>query len=159
MLHFRLRHTPRANRSIDPGRFFFDLSTNQLSADVMHLAASILRGDPESNEIDLFLDGIPITPNVLSDSRFREFASLLYIALPSWPILLVRQSPITPLLVLAALPNISIFHHPHTDSWEVSVSRRDLEWRLLTLASNLGRSFTREERTKMLFGLVEDLQD
>ncbi len=125
----------------------------------MHLAASILRDDPDSNELDIFLDGTPNTPNVVSDSRFREFASLLDIALPSWPILLVRQSPITPLLVLAALPNISIFHHPHTDTWDVSVSRHDLEGRLLTLASNLGRSFTREERTKMLFGLVEDLQD
>jgi len=129
------------------------LHADDLPGQVMHLAAKILKADPSPNSTAISFDDAVTTPELISDTKFREFARLLDIAMPSWPALFV-QSLLTPLLALAPLENLSICHHSKTDTWRVKVSRKDLEERLSGLAHHLGRAFTKEEREAMLWSRI-----
>ena len=156
-LHFQLRQSSQLDHAANTAVYSVELGSTQLPVDVMHLAARILKADPAPNATDISFDDAGIKPDLISNPNFREFTRILDLAMPSWPALLVRESLLTPLLVLAPISNLSLCHHSRTDTWEVSVARRDLEARLNGLSANLGRAFTPEERTSMLWGLVEDL--
>lgn len=156
-LQFQLRQSSQLDRVAKTVVYSVELGSTQLPVDVMHLAAKILKADPAPNTTSISFDDAGIKPDLISNPNFREFARLLDLTMPSWPAFLVRESLLIPLLVLAPISNLSLCHHSRTDTWEVSVARSDLEYRLKGLSSNLGRAFTPEERTSMLWGLVEDL--
>ena len=156
-LQFQLRQSSQVDRAANTAVYSVELGSTQLPVDVMHLAAKILKDDPAPNAAAISFDDAEVRPDLISNPNFREFARLLDLSMPSWPALLVRESLLTSLLVLAPISNLSLCHHSRTDTWDVSVTRSDLEARLKGLSSNLGHAFTPEERTSMLWGLVEDL--
>jgi hypothetical protein len=155
-ISFKLR-SPSLEALNSAAKFHLPLKEQGLDIRVMRLAAQILQSDPVQHSITISFDDIGVSPSLITDQDFRSFAHLISIAMPSWPSLLSRGNSLVPLLVLAPISNLSICHYAQTDTWKVTVPRRELEVRFAVLAGHLGRGFTEDEQKEMLWSLVDDL--
>jgi len=94
----------------------------------MHLADRIVKA--ELPDVTVGFWDAEISPDLLSEPLFREFALAFDVALPLWPSVLASDGILPCLLFLAPISNMQIFHAVGSATWRLTVRESDFLDRL-----------------------------
>jgi len=83
----------------------------------MLLASRIVKAD--QSDVTVEFGDAEISPDLLSNALFREFALAFDIALPTWPTVLADDGILPCLLLLAPIENMQIIHEAGSAVWEI----------------------------------------
>ena len=101
----------------------------------MHLAARIVKA--ELPDVTVGFWDAEISPDLLSDPLFREFALAFDVALPLWPSVLASDGILPSLLFLTPISNMQIFHAVGSATWRLTVRESDFLDRLEEIRGRL----------------------
>ena len=96
--------------------------------EAMVLAARIVKADLP--DVTVEFGDAEITPDLLSNPIFREFALAFDITLLRWPTVLADDGILPCLLFLATIKNMQIVHESGSAVWRLTVSETDFLARL-----------------------------
>ncbi|MEI6376554.1 MAG: hypothetical protein WCO97_05115 [bacterium] len=103
--------------------------------EAMLLASRIVKAD--QSDVTVEFGDAEISPDLLSNALFREFALAFDIALPTWPTVLADDGILPCLLLLAPIENMQIIHEAGSAVWEITVREADFLARLEVIRGRL----------------------